>query len=160
MKKRIWKYSETEELSKQIGRSKIVLVGGCFDLLHYGHFTFLQQAKMKGDMLIVALESDQFIQQKKKRNPVHNQVQRAEILTSLHFVDHVLLLPYFESDAEYGELVEKVKPAIIAVTEGDPNISYKQKHAQAHNAEVTIVSSLLPEFSTTQIMTNENISSS
>ena len=54
--------------------SKIVLVGGCFDLLHYGHIEFLKNAKKQGEYLIVALEPDEAIVNYKKRQPIHNQL--------------------------------------------------------------------------------------
>jgi hypothetical protein len=72
-------------------------------------------------------------------------------------VDYIVLLPLLKSDQEYADLVTKIKPTIIAVTEGDPNISHKQKHSKKVNAQVVVVSSLVPEFSTTQIMNYENI---
>ncbi len=59
--------------------SKIVLVGGCFDVLHYGHLEFLHEAKKQGKYLIVALEPDETIIKYKKRKPIHNQLQRAKI---------------------------------------------------------------------------------
>lgn len=71
MKTQIWKYSEADNIAKELTGKKIVLVGGCFDLLHYGHFTFLKNAKKEGDVLVVALESDEFILNQKKRKPVH-----------------------------------------------------------------------------------------
>ena len=69
---------------------KRVLVGGCFDILHFGHATFLQKAREAGDVLIILLESDEFIVQIKKKKPVHIQQQRAEILSALGYVDYVV----------------------------------------------------------------------
>lgn len=157
MKTGIWKYEEVEKQISTLHDKKIVLAGGCFDLLHYGHFTFLQNAKKEGDILIIALESDAFITEKKKRKPIHTQMQRAEILASLHMVDYVILLPYFTSDAEYTELVSKVNPSVIAITGGDSKKDKKENQSKTVNAELKVVSSLLPEFSTTQITTNEDI---
>src|SRR6266403_2209747 len=55
------------------GDKKIVLVGGCFDIIHFGHIQFLQKAKEAGDYLIVALEPDERIINYKKRTPIHTQ---------------------------------------------------------------------------------------
>lgn len=159
MKTKIWKYTEILNMKQQFVNRTTVLVGGCFDILHYGHLKFLEEAKKQGDILIVALESDQFIIKRKKRNSIHTQEQRAELLASLHFVDSVLLLPYFQSNEEYKELVNQIKPTVIAVTEGDMNIEYKKQYAAKVNAKVAIVSPLLSDFSTTHIMNYENISS-
>jgi cytidyltransferase-like protein len=160
MKKRAWKYSEKEKLSKSLSGKKIVLVGGCFDLIHYGHLTFLKNAKDQGDVLVVALESDEFIVKSKKRSPIHTQMQRAELLLSHHVVDHILLLPYLKNHVQYRELVETVRPQIIAVTEGDPHLQNKKEFASRINAEVVAVSSLIPRLSTTRILSYETFSRS
>lgn len=131
---------------------KIVLVGGCFDLLHYGHYSFLRNARQAGDFLIVALESDAFIRKSKHREPVHSQDQRAEILEALRVVDYVIKLPLLTGSEEYRDLVLQVKPDIIAVTEGDPHIEKKQQHADAVSAQVMTVSPHVSSFSTSGIL--------
>nr|WP_236682642.1 adenylyltransferase/cytidyltransferase family protein [Rickettsia felis] len=60
-------YYENISLNKNCPiNSEIVLVGGCFDLLHYGHIEFLRKAKKQGKYLIVALEPDETIIKYKK----------------------------------------------------------------------------------------------
>jgi len=132
-------------------RGRVVLVGGCFDVLHYGHLKFLKAAKAIGDKLIVALEPDTSIQIYKKRSPIHTAGQRAEILASLSFVDEVMILPSMQGDRAYLQLVQDVHPAFIAVTAGDPQLANKQKQAALVGAQVTVVTALLAEFSTTCI---------
>ena len=118
-------------------KNKKVLVGGVFDILHYGHIDFLKKAKGKGDYLIVALESDENTKRFKGANrPIHSQKQREEILKSLNFVDEVINLKGIMHDADYLELVKKVKPFVIAVTEGDPVLDKKKSHAKAVGANV------------------------
>ena len=69
---------------------KKVLVGGVFDIIHYGHVHFLKNAKSLGDHLVVALESDKNVKRLKgEKRPIHNQNQRREMLESLEFVDEV-----------------------------------------------------------------------
>ncbi len=136
---------------KKAGK-KIVLVGGCFDLLHYGHYIFLKKAKKQGDYLIVAVESDQSIIKHKKRKPIHSQKQRAEILTELKCVDQVILLPYLSSDSEYKSFVKKIHPDIIAVTQGDPQIENKRKQAAQVGGRLEIVTPVLGDFSTQKII--------
>lgn len=133
---------------------KTVLVGGCFDLLHFGHFIFLKNAKAAGDYLIVALESDEFIKRQKKKNPIHNQRQRAQILKALNFVNKVILLPFLKTDDDYFEIIEKIKPNIIAVTENDPLINNKTKQAKKIGATLKIVTPLIKGFSTSKITKN------
>ena len=62
-------FKELAALSQKLHSEgkKIVLVGGCFDILHAGHIFFLQKAKLRGDVLIVLLEHDAHITELKKR---------------------------------------------------------------------------------------------
>ncbi|MCR4326911.1 MAG: adenylyltransferase/cytidyltransferase family protein, partial [Candidatus Roizmanbacteria bacterium] len=95
-----------------VGSKKMVLVGGCFDVLHYGHIMFLQKARAEGEALVVALESDWFIATKKKRKPVHTQGMRKKILMALRSVDAVISLPPMKHDADYEKLVQTLKPHV------------------------------------------------
>lgn len=116
---------------------KIVLVGGCFDLLHYGHINFLKQAKSRGDWLVVALESDENVKRMKgNARPIHIQAQRKEMLEALSFIDEVISLPPMHNDRDYFELVRKIRPAIIAVTQGDTAIIKKTQQAKEIGAQL------------------------
>ena len=105
---------------------KIVLVGGCFDILHFGHIQFLQKAKETGDYLIVALEPDERIINYKSRTPVHTQKERACNLLALRSVDQVIMLPQLNGFDDYLGLVKNIKPHIIAITSHDPQQNNKQ----------------------------------
>ncbi len=119
---------------------KKVLVGGCFDLLHFGHISFLKSAKTYGDYLVVALESDENVKHSKgETRPIHSQHQRKQMLESLKCVDEVLSLPPMKSDTEYAKLVTDIHPTVIAVTEGDPMIEKKQAHASLVHASVVSI---------------------
>ncbi|MCS7093003.1 MAG: adenylyltransferase/cytidyltransferase family protein [Patescibacteria group bacterium] len=145
-------YSRLNQVDKKIFQKKIVLVGGCFDLIHYGHLQFLKKAKDQGEVLIIALEPDEFIRKRKNRNPFHSQKERAEILASFYFVDLVILLPLFRSDDDYLELVKRVKPRVIAVTRGDEKLNNKKSQAGWVGAQVKIVTNRLRKFSTRRII--------
>ena len=131
---------------------KKVLVGGCFDILHYGHLMFLDHARSLGNHLIVALEPDERIRIFKHRDPVHSQQQRAEILSQLRIVDDVISLPFITTYDDYLALVQKIQPHIIAVTDGDSQIINKQRQATAIGAVVCIVTPYITGFSSTDIM--------
>ncbi len=123
-----------------INRMKKVLVGGCFDLLHFGHTEFLNAAKTYGDYLVVALESDENVRRMKgDTRPIHTQKQRKSMLESLSSVDEVIELPVLRTDAEYAELVKNVNPAVIAVTEGDTMLDKKRQHAASVGADIVII---------------------
>lgn len=131
---------------------KIVLAGGCFDIIHLGHITFLQKAKQKGDILIVLLESDETIKKLKGHNrPINSQKTRAKVLSSLKPVDFVVLLPKITSDGQYDALVKTIKPQIIAVTKGDPNILHKIRQAELTGARVVEVTNKITYHSTTAL---------
>lgn len=148
---KIISFSKISSIIKFFKDKKTVLVGGCFDIFHYGHLKFLMKAKKEGDLLIVALESDEFIKRKKNRQPIHNQKQRAEILSSIIFVDLIILLPYLSSDDDYFNLVRKIKPKVIAVTAGDPQIKNKKRQAKIIKSKVKIVTPFIKNFSSTKI---------
>lgn len=152
---KIINFSQIGCLVKQLksqGKS-IVLVGGCFDILHYGHIQFLEKAKKEGDILIIALESDKNVKKLKgKRRPIHSQKQRAKMLAALEFVDSVIRLPLMRNDQDYKALVKKIKPNIIAVTAGDPKIKKKKAQAKKVGGEMKIVSQHLKGLSTREII--------
>jgi FAD synthetase len=129
----------------------IVLVGGVFDILHYGHVHFLREAKKLGDKLVIALESDKNVKKiKGDSRPFHNQNQRREILESLNFVDEVIILKESMSDEDYKNLALEIQPDIIAVTAGDPVLDKKQAHARTVLAEIVEIPKIQVS-STTQI---------
>jgi len=87
----------------------IVTCNGSFDLFHFGHLIFLEEAKEQGDVLIVGLNSDTSINQYKSPDrPVIPQEMRSQILAALEFVDYVYIFDETTPDA----FLEIVKPNI------------------------------------------------
>ena len=69
---------------------KIVLANGCFDLIHVGHIRYIKESKKKGDILVLALNSDSSIRQLKgKGRPILKEKERVDILTSISYVDYI-----------------------------------------------------------------------
>ena len=121
-------------------KDTVVLVGGCFDLLHFGHISFLKKAKSFGNRLIVALESDENVRRMKgDSRPIHSQIQRKEMLETLSCVDEVITLPPMKGDRDYYELVRKIKPSVIAITEGDSHIVKKTEQAKEIGARLVAI---------------------
>ncbi|MBI2593765.1 adenylyltransferase/cytidyltransferase family protein [Candidatus Daviesbacteria bacterium] len=132
---------------------KIVLAGGCFDILHIGHVTFIEKAKKSGDKLILLLEPDAAIKKLKGENrPFNNQKTRAKILSAIEFVDFVVLLPKIFRTPDYNKLVENILPAVIAVTEGDINMAEKRLQAKKAGGIVKVVLKKISEYSTTKLL--------
>lgn len=123
---------------------KIVLAGGCFDLLHLGHIYFFEQAKKQGDFLLLLLESDETVRSLKGENrPIHTQKVRAKMLAALEAVDGVCLLPPLGTNKAYDELVLHLKPAIIATTKGDLFQKHKRRQAKLADGKVVAIKKLM-----------------
>jgi rfaE bifunctional protein nucleotidyltransferase chain/domain len=122
----------SSDTNDQSQKKITVLTGGCFDLLHFGHISFLEKAKALGTYLIVALESDENVRYAKgPSRPIHTQKQRKHMLSALSCIDEVIELPPMKTDAEYNDLVIRIRPNIIAVTQGDPIKTKKENQAVA-----------------------------
>ena len=90
---------------------RIVFANGCFDMLHVGHVRYLEGAKALGDVLVVAVNSDEQVRkQKGEGRPLMPQDQRAEIVSALDAVDFVTI---FE-EPTVAELLLALKPDIHA----------------------------------------------
>ncbi|MFA5063413.1 MAG: D-glycero-beta-D-manno-heptose 1-phosphate adenylyltransferase [Candidatus Omnitrophota bacterium] len=99
---------EIAKLKKQ-GR-KIVFTNGCFDILHYGHAKYLHDAKNKGDILVVAVNSDSSIRKiKGKDRPVVSQNYRLKLLSALESIDYLVL---FKETTPLAVITE-IKPDIL-----------------------------------------------
>ncbi len=88
------KITPISELAAQLAQvrvgKQVVHCHGVFDLLHIGHIRHLKQAKAEGDVLVVTLTPDHFVNKGPGR-PAFSQAHRAEALASLEFVDHVAI---------------------------------------------------------------------
>lgn len=90
--------------------AKIGFTNGCFDLIHPGHVSLIEQAKGKCDRLIVGLNSDDSVRRLKGENrPVQNEMARAAVLASLEAVDMVIL---FRDDTPM-ELITAIRPDVL-----------------------------------------------
>src|SRR5271154_1536384 len=73
---------------------KVVATNGCFDLLHFGHVSYLQRAKRLGDLLVVGLNGDQSgCKLKGLGRPLVPQQQRPKVIAALACVDAVVIFP-------------------------------------------------------------------
>jgi rfaE bifunctional protein nucleotidyltransferase chain/domain len=96
------------ESLRQSGK-KLVVTNGCFDLLHLGHVTYLQQARNLGDALLVGLNSDKSVSELKgPTRPVNSEHDRAAVLAALESVNGVCVF----TGARCTELLRQVEPDI------------------------------------------------
>lgn len=93
---------------------KIVLTQGSFDMVHIGHARYCERAKSYGDVLIVGVDSDEKVRQRKGPDrPIVPQAERLEMLTYLNSVDVVVLK---EERQEKFSYIKAIKPDILIAT--------------------------------------------
>ena len=94
----------------QAAGEKIVFTNGCFDILHTGHVTYLEQASRLGQHLIVGVNTDASVKRLKgETRPLNQENDRARILAALGCVDAVVL---FGEDTP-TELIRRIRPDIL-----------------------------------------------
>lgn len=98
---------------------RVVFTNGCFDLIHLGHVRYLEEARALGDVLVLGLNSDTSVRQLKgPQRPLVGQQERAELMSALRPVDHVVIFEELTADNVLLEL----KPNIY-VKGGDYSLS-------------------------------------
>jgi rfaE bifunctional protein nucleotidyltransferase chain/domain len=142
------------ELTEQVHRwksegKKVVFTNGCFDLLHAGHIAYLTEAADLGDVLVVALNSDQSVQcLKGPDRPVNDENTRSSVLAGMFFID---ALVFFDEDTPL-EVIKGVLPHVL-VKGGDYTISQIVGAKETIDAGGQVeVLSFLPGYSSTSII--------
>jgi D-beta-D-heptose 7-phosphate kinase/D-beta-D-heptose 1-phosphate adenosyltransferase len=98
-------------------KKKITLTSGCFDIFHYGHAKFLNEASKISEYFIVALNSDKSIKKIKGINrPIINLKHRIGLLSSLNFIDVIIVF----NESTPLKIVKAIKPYYF-VKGGDYN---------------------------------------
>lgn len=140
------------EQAKKRGE-KVVFTNGCFDILHAGHVSYLQQARAQGDRLIVAINTDESVTKLKGQGrPINTADRRLTVLAGLGCVDWVTC---FEGDTPEA-LLREVQPDIL-VKGGD----YDKKGVvgweivEGYGGEVKVMG-MTPNCSTTAIVNKIN----
>ncbi len=73
-------------------KRRLVVTNGCFDLLHLGHVTYLEDARNQGDALLVGINADASVRELKgPSRPINSETDRAAVVASLHSVDGVFV---------------------------------------------------------------------
>lgn len=89
---------------------KVVSTSGCFDILHAGHVTYLEEARAKGDILVVLLNSDSSVRALKgSTRPIVPEKERAIVIAGLESVDYVCVF----SDRTPCGIIERIQPDIV-----------------------------------------------
>jgi D-beta-D-heptose 7-phosphate kinase/D-beta-D-heptose 1-phosphate adenosyltransferase len=119
-----YKWIKNKEFNQEMlyhlknSNNKIVFTNGCFDVLHIGHLTYLEEAKKLGDILILGLNSDNSIKRLKgDKRPINNLQDRITFLNKLDFIDFIIP---FDEDTPI-EIIKLIQPDIL-VKGGDYTI--------------------------------------
>ncbi len=98
---------------------KVIMTNGCFDILHAGHVTYLEQAKSLGDRLIVAVNDDDSVKRiKGPERPVNTIIRRMQVLAGLSCVDWVV--PFYE-DTPTRLICDLAPSALVKGGDNNPN---------------------------------------
>jgi D-beta-D-heptose 7-phosphate kinase/D-beta-D-heptose 1-phosphate adenosyltransferase len=103
------KLKELLESDRKAGR-KIVSTSGCFDIVHAGHVMYLEEARQKGDRLVVLLNSDSSVRALKgDTRPIVPEKERAIVIAGLSSVDYVCIF----SSKTPCSIIGEIKPDIV-----------------------------------------------
>ena len=140
--------SVCEELKRK--RKKIVTTNGTFDLLHPGHIATLREAKSLGDVLIVAINSDDSVRKfKGAHRPIFTETDRAALLCGLRWVDYVTI---FDEDTPL-KILQSLKPDhhVKGGTFIQERIEKEKKVVEKYGGQL-VMFDLVGDYSTTKII--------
>lgn len=141
---------ETRKTLRKAGKS-MVMTNGCFDLLHVGHISYLQESRTLADQLWILINSDESVRALKgPTRPIQSEIERAYCLAALSCVDRVVI---FNSPRLVDE-IEQLQPDIYTKA-GDYTIdTLYQPERQAFDNAGTQIKFLpyLEGFSTTKMI--------
>jgi D-beta-D-heptose 7-phosphate kinase/D-beta-D-heptose 1-phosphate adenosyltransferase len=127
----------------------VVFTNGVFDLLHPGHVRYLRDARVLGDALIVAVNSDRSVRALKGPNrPVNAEQERAEVLRGLGSVDAVVI---FDEDTPH-RVIRAIQPDVLVKgADWGPDDIVGRDVVEARGGRVVRVA-LAPAYSTTRLL--------
>ena len=99
------------------------------------------------------MESDKKVELLKGAGrPIFEQKERAEMLAAMKVVDIIILLPTMRGRQPYTDMIEAIKPEVIAVTEDDPLLKMKKMEVEKYTGKLKIVISRLKKHSTSKLI--------
>jgi rfaE bifunctional protein nucleotidyltransferase chain/domain len=105
------KLRKLEDLPPLIKGKKTVLANGCFDILHVGHVRYLQAARELGDVLVVAVNSDESVRLiKDPGRPIMGQDERVALVSALRCVDYVTVF----DEPDVAHVLSVIRPSVHA----------------------------------------------
>lgn len=99
-----------EARGRRAAGGRVVFTNGCFDILHPGHVYLLEEARKRGDFLVVGMNSDESVRRiKGPGRPAQTESRRAQVLAALETVDLVIV---FDEDTP-KRLIEQLRPDVL-----------------------------------------------
>jgi len=150
-REKILTIEQAEEQVRSLARQgrRVVLVFGCFDLLHPGHTRYLAAARKLGDILLVAVNSDRSAHALKgKGRPVLPALERAEILAALETVDYVTI---FDDPSPAAPIV-RLRPHIVAQASDDEPLGDTGAQPMETAAVQFVTLPVIPGYSTSALI--------
>ncbi len=110
IKSKIVSLNKLLTILKKQRNKKVVFTNGCFDILHAGHVTYLEKARKQGDLLIVALNTDESTRRLKgPTRPINPLPDRAKVIAALESVSFVIS---FNEETPL-KLIQKILPNVL-----------------------------------------------
>lgn len=137
-------FTDFEEVRKRVDAlrtlgQRIVLTSGTWDLVHIGHMAYLAKARSCGDFLIVGIDSDEKVRDRKGPDrPFVSEDERARILAYLRHVDMIVLKPLSE---EPRHLLKVVKPDVLVISDRNGHEDGEMEDMQKHCGKIEIFES-------------------
>jgi D-beta-D-heptose 7-phosphate kinase/D-beta-D-heptose 1-phosphate adenosyltransferase len=122
-------YSELRNVVNTLKESgfKIVMTQGVYDLFHIGHGRYLEEARSFGDILVVALDTDEYTHLRKgninERRPIVSFEERKETLTFLRSVDIITRRDIAEHKDDPYAVIRVVEPDVLVLSRSTKDIN-------------------------------------
>jgi rfaE bifunctional protein nucleotidyltransferase chain/domain len=150
---KIIKLNNLKSLRSKFKNKKIILAHGVFDILHIGHIEYFKEAKNLGDILIVSVTANRFVNKGVNR-PYFDEKLRISLLTELSVIDFVILSP----EVSAITIIKKLKPDHYVkgpdykISENDKagNLNRERKEVEKHGGQLKFTNGRL--FSSTKVL--------
>lgn len=128
-------YEVLKETLKSLRSSgySISMTQGVYDLLHIGHVRYIAKAKAAGDILVVAVDTDEYTRKRKQkaneRRPVVPFEERLELLSNIRGVDILTIRDLKEHEEDPDFVIKVVKPDVLVMSRSTQDVS-EAKHEE------------------------------
>ena len=139
--------SIVQKLKKQ--NKKIVTTNGVFDILHYGHVKYLEEAKKLGDVLIVGINTDKSVRQNKgDKRPINDEKSRLSVIAALESASYCFLF----GEKNPANWLDKIKPDFHAKAADYKMSQIIEKDVVEKNGGKVVLIPMVKGYSTTSII--------